>query len=196
MRHALALTLIAFLAACGADDVRTVIYYDFVQMEPSAPDQHYQQFADVNGGIVDFGCFVVQQRQTNCFDIAGNGAPNLHLGVVECTCPCLEQEPDPCDASRGMVRKGTIRGVVQQSQGPLVQGGVELPVSIDLSDADHMFITVENNADDSPRPSANVLLDGALERQGAVIRGDLESPSTKPVSGRVTLVPATDEVSL
>jgi hypothetical protein len=196
MRNAAFALALLVLAACGIDDVRTVVYYDFVQMEESAPDQHYQQFADVNGGVVDFGCFVVQERQTNCFDIAGNGEPNLHLGVVECECPCTEMEADPCDASRPMVRKGTIRGVVAMSAGPLVLGGVELPVAIDLADATHMIITVEQNADDSPRPSPNVLLEGDLERQGAVVNGVLDSPSTKPVAGRVTLVPATDEVLL
>jgi hypothetical protein len=190
------LAALALLAGCQADDVRSVLYYDFVQLEESAADQHYQQFADVRGGIVDVGCFVVQRRQTNCFDTAGNGLPNLHLGVVECTCPCVEVEPDPCDPTRPVVRKGTIRGVVAQVDGPLVLGGVELPVNIDLGDATHLFITVEANADASPRPSSDILLEGRLRQDGAVVNGELTSPTTKPVTGRVSIVPATDEVSL
>ena len=191
----LALALVA-LTGCTASDVRSVIYYDLVQMDQSAPDQHYQQFVDVHGGIVSLGCFVVQRRQTNCFDTAGTGQPNLHLGVVECTCPCTEVEADPCDATRPMVRKGTIRGVVAQVSGPLIQGGVELPVPMDLSDATHLFIDVEDNADTDPLPSSNILLQGKLERDGAVVNGVLDCPTTQPVSGRVTIVPATDEVSL
>jgi hypothetical protein len=183
-------------AGCSASDVRSVLYYDFVQLDESAPDQHYQQFVDVHGGIVDLGCFVVQRRQTNCYDTAGNGQPNLHLGVVECTCPCTEEVDDPCDPSRPKVRKGTIRGVVAQVDGPLVLGGVELPVPIDLTDATHLFITVEANADTSPQPSSDVVLQGKLERDGAVVNGVLDCPTPLPVTGRVTIVPATDEVPL
>jgi hypothetical protein len=195
MRRTL-LLLLVFTSACVASDVRSVLYYDFVQLEESTPGQHYQQFADVHGGIVDIGCFVVERRQTNCYDTAGNGQPNLHLGVIECTCPCTERVADPCDASRAMVHAGTIRGVVAQVDGPLVLGGVELPVPIDLTDATRLFITVEDDADTSPQPSTDILLQGKLEKDGAVVNGVLDSPTTLPVTGRVTIVPATDEVPL
>ena len=188
--------LVALASGCTASDVRSVLYYDFVELDESAPTQHYQQFADVHGGIVDIGCFVVERRQTNCYDTAGNGQPNLHLGVVECECPCTEEVADPCDATRAPVRKGTIRGVVAQVDGPLVLGGVELPVPIDLGDATRLFITIEDNADADPRPSPNVILQGKLEADGAVVNGVLDCPTPQPVTGRVTIVPATDEVSI
>lgn len=192
----LGLAALAWASGCSATDVRSVLYYDFVQLDESAVDQHYQQFADVHGGIVDLGCFVVQRRQTNCFDTAGNGQPNLHLGVVECECPCTALEVDPCDPTRAPVRKGVIRGVVAQTDGPLVLGGVELPVPIDLSDATRLFITVEANSDADPRPSSDIILSGKLAADGAVVNGVLDCPTSQPVTGRVTIVPATDEVSI
>jgi hypothetical protein len=200
MRAAHRLAILALLPvmapACLTAQVRTVVYYNFVQLEESAPDQHYQQFVDEHGGVVSFGCFVVQKRQTNCFDIGGNGQPNLHLGVVECTCPCVEEVPDPCDPAGPMVRAGTIRGVVDQVFGPVVSGGVEIPLDIDLSDATSLFITVEANDDTSPLPASDVLLRGKLAVDGAVIGGILDSPTTKPVTGRVTILPVQDEAPL
>ena len=162
LRLVVVLVALAAASGCSATDVRSVLYYDFVQLDESAASEHYQQFADVHGGIVDLGCFVVQRRQTNCFDTAGNGQPNLHLGVVECVCPCTALEADPCDATRAPVRKGVIRGVVAQVDGPLVLGGVELPVPIDLSDATRLFITLEANSDADPRPSSDIILSGKL----------------------------------
>jgi hypothetical protein len=183
-------------SACTVRDLRGVIYYDLVGVPESQPTQHYQQFVDAHGGIVDIGCFVVQKRQTNCFDNAGTGQPNLHLGVVECTCPCTEEIADPCDPTRPKVRAGTVRGVVGQVLGPLFLGGVEEPVEIDLADATRLFITLEENADTSPSPSANVVLEGELHKDGEVVNGLLSSPTPAATSGRVTIVPATDEVSL
>lgn len=197
MKRPLLLSLILLGAgACQQAPVRSVVYYNFAQLDESADDEHYQQFADVNGGVVDFGCFVVQRRQTNCFDSTGTGQPNLHLGVVECVCPCTEVEPDPCDSSREMVRSGEVRGLVNQVQGPLLLGGVEIPISVDLGGATDMLISVEKNVDPSPSPSTKVLLKAKLFKDGTVLRGTLKSTTTDPVQGAVTIVPVKDEVSL
>jgi hypothetical protein len=197
MKNPLLLSLLVLgAAACQQAPVRSVVYYNFVQLDENAPDEHYQQFADVNGGVVDFGCFVVQRRQTNCFDSTGTGQPNLHLGVVECVCPCDQIEDDPCDASRPKVRTGVVRGLVNQVQGPLLLGGVEIPISVDLEGASDMFISVEKNVDPSPSPSTDVLLKTPLQKDGTVLRGNLKSTTTDPVQGSVTIVPVKDEVSL
>jgi hypothetical protein len=192
--------LLSFLllgaAACQQAPVRSVVYYNFAQLDESAADEHYQQFADVNGGVVDFGCFVVQRRQTNCFDSTGTGQPNLHLGVVQCECPCTATEPDPCDPSRPPVRTGEVRGLVNQVQGPLLLGGVEIPIDVDLTGATDMFISVEKSDDPSPSPSTRVLLKTQLFEDGTVLRGNLKSTTTDPVQGSVTIVPVKDEVSL
>ena len=183
-------------AGCQRAEVRAVIYYNFSLLDESEPDQHYQHFADVNGGVADLGCFVVQKRQLNCFDSGGDGSPNLRLAVVECDCPCVEEEPDPCDATRPPVRVGFVRGLVNETQGPLQLGGVEIPSNIDLARAVDLFITIEDNADTSPGPAAEVVLTGPLTPDGAVLRGQLASPTTRPVQGAVTIVPVTDEASL
>jgi hypothetical protein len=197
MKNRLLLSLVLLgTAACQQAPVRSVVYYNFAQLDESLDDEHFQQFADVNGGVVDFGCFVVQRRQTNCFDSTGTGQPNLHLAVVECECPCAATEPDPCDSTREMVRTGEVRGLVNQVQGPLLLGGVEIPTTVDLQGATDMFISVEKNVDPSPSPSIDVLLKTQLFQDGTVLRGTLKSTTTDPVQGSVTIVPVKDEVSL
>ncbi len=196
MRRFLLLLTLVGAGACQQADVRSVVFYNFALLDESAADEHYEQFADVNGGVVTYGCFVVQKRQLDCFDAASTGAPNLRLGVVECTCPCAEVEDDPCDPSRRPVRTGSVRGLVNETQGPLQLGGVELPTNVDLANATDLFITLEKNADASPSPSTDVVLKGTLQQDGSVLRGTLKSPSNRPVQGAVTILPVKDEVSL
>jgi hypothetical protein len=188
--------LLALTLACDAGRVRSIVFYNFALLDESAPDEHYEHFVQLGGGIVPLGCLVVQRRQINCVDNAGTGMPNLRLAVVECTCPCAVVEPDPCDASRAPVRSGTIRGLVDQADGPIVLGGVELPMEIALDQATELFLTREPNTDGDPTPSADVLLDGVLQRDGRVLRGQLESPGVDPVQGNVTIMPVEDEVQL
>jgi hypothetical protein len=194
--HRLLVVTALALAACQAAELNAVVYYDFALLPESEPAQHYQQFADVNGGVAEFGCLVVERRQVNCYDNAGTGEPNLRLGVVECECPCAELEADPCDPTRPMVRKGIVRGLVNQVHGQHVLGGVELPTPVDLAEASRVFITVEANDDASPAPGAQVILRGALESGSGVLTGALESPTGEPTQGKVTIVPVRDEVSL
>jgi hypothetical protein len=146
--------------------------------------------------VVDLGCLVVQRRQINCYDTAGNGSPNLRLAVVECEYPCTAEEPDPCDPTRPPVRSGVIRGLVDQQEDANVLGGVEIPSDIEMSGADQLFITREPNDDPSPSPSTDILIRGPLIRDGEVIRGNLTSPTIDPVQGTVTIVPVRDEVSI
>jgi hypothetical protein len=183
-------------SACDRASVRSVLYYSFALLEESADADHYQTFVQRGDGVVSLGCFVVQRRQVNCFDSGGNGTPNLRPAVVECTCPCTEVVADPCDATRPEVRAGVVRGLVDQSDGPIILGGVEIPTSIDVSDASELFITREPNQDPSPLPSADVVLDGTLRRDGDVLRALLLCPGTDPVQGDVTVVPVDDEVLL
>jgi hypothetical protein len=195
-RPALLALLIAGAGGCERAPVHSIIYYDLALLAASGADDHYQQFAELNGGVVDLGCLVVQRRQLNCFDNEGTGDPNLRLAVVECECPCVAQEPDPCDADRGMVRTGEVRGLVNESEGPFVLGGVEIATEIELADATGIFFTREPNDDPSPQPSADVILGAALERDGAVLHGELVSPTRQPVQGTVSILPVRDEVSL
>jgi hypothetical protein len=183
-------------ASCEQAPVHAVLYYNFALLPASSPDDHYQQFVDLDGAVVDLGCLVVQRRQVNCFDTAGTGEPNLRLAVVECDCPCTVEEPDPCDPARPAVRAGTIRGLVNQSEGPVVLGGVEIPTEVELADATGLFLVREPNDDPSPLPSTDVVLAAPLYRDGPVIRGNLTSPTNDPVQGAVTIVPVRDEVSL
>jgi hypothetical protein len=199
MRRALlvlALLTPGALGACQSADVRSVVYETFSQMKESAATEHYQQFADVNGGVVSIGCFVVQKRQLDCFDTTSSGQPNLRLGVVECECPCEAFENDPCDVSRRQVRSGVIRGLVNETQGPLQLGGVEVPTNLVLKQASDIFITVESNTDADPSPSGNLLLKGELLKDGTVLRGTLKTATTQPIGGTVAILPVEDEVSL
>jgi len=193
---ALLLAALALGAGCDRAPVRAVIYYNLSQVAASAADDHYQQFADVDGAVVDLGCLVVERRQVNCYDNAGTGEPNLRVAVVECDCPCIDAEADPCDPSRPAVRAGIIRGLVNQSDGAVILGGVDIPTEVELSEATGLFITREPNADPSPQPSSELILDGALYRDGSVVRGALSSPTSELVEGNVTIVPVRDEVSL
>jgi hypothetical protein len=192
----LLLTTALVAAACDRASVHSVVFYNFTQLDASADLEHYQQFAEIDGGVVDLGCLVVQRRQLSCYDNAGSGEPNLRLAVVECQCPCAAVEPDPCDPARPMVRSGAIRGLVNQSEGALVLGGVELRSDVELAAATGLFITREPNDGDSLAPSDDVVLGGALVPDGAVIRGLLTSPSSDVRQAIVTIVPVRDEVSL
>ena len=42
----------------------------------------------------------------------------------------------------------------------------------------------------------DIVLEGELIDGGSVLRGELENPGIEPVTGRVTIVPVQDEVSL
>lgn len=182
--------------ACEHAPVRAVVFEQFSLLEASAADEHYQQFVQRGPIVVDLGCFVVQRRQVNCFDSGGNGQPNLYLAVVECECPCVAEEPDPCDATRPMVRTGAIRGIVDQEAGSTTRGGVELPTNIDLADATWLFVTRERNDDIDPAPGTDTVLGGPLLPEGEVLRGQLHSPTRQAVSGHVSVVPVRDGVSL
>ena len=190
------LWLLVSAAACEHAPVHAVIHESFSLLDASAADEHYHHYAGRGGVVVDLGCFVVERRQLDCFDTTGGGQPLLYLAVVECTCPCVDEEADPCDATRPQVRAGTIRGLVDREGGTLTRGGVELPSRVDLSDASQLFITREDNGDVDPAPGRDVVLDGPLVRDGRVLRGELESPTRAAVSGLVTVVPVEDEVWL
>jgi hypothetical protein len=95
-----------------------------------------------------------------------------------------------------MVRSGIIRGLVNQSEGAIVLGGVEIPTDVDLADATGLFITRERNDDASPTPASDLVLGGELVRDGAVVRGTLTSRSNDLTQATVTIVPVRDEVSL
>jgi len=196
IRPVLLALLLAAAAGCDEAPRHAVIYYDLALLAGSNTYDHYQHFAEVGGAVVDLGCLVVQRRQLNCFDNAGTGEPNLRQVVVECACPCVSEEPDPCDPTRPAVRTGDVRGLVNATAGPFVLGGVEIPTEIELSEATGLFITRESNDDASPLPSADVVLGGALQRDGAVLHGELVSPTRDPVQGTVTIVPVRDEASL
>jgi len=62
-----------------------------------------------------------------------------------------------------------VRGLVNQSEGAIVLGGVELPTQVELSGASGLFITTEPNDDPTPEPSTSLLLGGVLHRDGAVL---------------------------
>jgi hypothetical protein len=184
------------LGACEHADVRAVVYETLSQVEVSRPAEHYRQLAQRGDVILDLGCFVVQRRQSNCFDASSDGHPNFHLAVVECACPCTDEEPDPCDATRAHVRSGTIRGLVDEEGGTATSGGVEIPTNVDLADATWLFVTREPNDTTGVAASGDVVIGGALVPEGAVLRGELASPTRQPARGHVTVVPARDEVSL
>lgn len=188
--------VLGLAAACEHAPVHAVVYENFSQLAASPTGEHYHQFAERGGAVVDVGCFVVQRRQLNCFDAATTGQPNLHLAVVECECPCASLEPDPCDATRPLVRSGAIRGLVDEEGGSLTRGGVETPTPIDLADASGMFITRRKNDSTDPLPGGDVVLGGQLVREGGVLRGTLVSPGREPTRGLVAVVPVVDGVSL
>jgi hypothetical protein len=184
------------LAGCEHAPVRAVVYETFSQLEVSPAAEHYRQFAQRGEVIVDLGCFVVQRRQSNCFDASSTGLPNFHLAVVECACPCMGEEPDPCDATRPLVRTGTIRGLVDEEGGTLTRGGVEIPTNVDLADATWLFVARQPNDATALPQGDEVMVGGALVPEGEVLRGELSSPTGQPTHGHVTVVPARDGVSL
>jgi hypothetical protein len=192
--QALTLSLLAALAPGCTDfyDLRATVYYNFVSLEAPPADAHYQQFVEIGGSTTDLGCFVVEARQINCFDVEDDGTPYLRPSVVSCDCPCTATEVDLCDEDR-VVTAGEIRGVVDHSgTGMIRYGGVEIPSVIDLGGATELYITVEPDDGDQPGPSLDLLLRGELRAEGSVLRGELETPTTLPVSGRVTIVPVED----
>jgi hypothetical protein len=185
------------LGACELYDVRATLHYNFLAMEEAPVGAHYQQFAEVDQSTVDLGCFVMANRQTNCFDVVlqadGTAVPLLRPAIVTCECPCTTTAADPCDPAAQVIA-GDIRGTVDH-RGELVRnGGVEIPTEVDLGRATELFITVEPDDDGDAVPSLDVLLRSELRREGPVLRGDLVTPTTLPVSGRVTIVPVEDSV--
>jgi hypothetical protein len=121
--------------------------------------------------------------------------PNLRPAVVECGCPCTSYIPDPCDPDR-MVMRGDVRGVVDHTDDVIRYSGAEFPTIIDLGAATEIFVTVEPDTSDAPEPSADLLLQGDLVRNGDVLIGELDNPTTLPVRGKVTIVPTRDGASL
>lgn len=190
--------LAATLPGCLEDNLEAIIYYNFELLEPAPRDFHYQQFAQINGGVVDLGCFVVEMRQVQCTDFTAEDPPRPRLrpAVVECSeCPCIDRGIDPCDETR-IVILGEIRGTVDHPDGVLRSGGVEYPTRVALADADQLFITVEPDFGDEPEPSGDVILLGEAVRDGTVLRGNLANPAGGLVKGRFTIVPLKDEVTL
>jgi hypothetical protein len=187
----------AALALCGCyeDYSRATIYYGFSRMGEPAEGAHYQHFATVNGSLANLGCFVVEQRPLNCQDVDTLGNIILRPVVVECDCPCTGVDVNPCDDSE-MVTAGVARGVVNHADAIVSAGGVEFPTLVDLAAAQEIVITVEADEDDSPSPSADVLLRGALLPDGNVLRGTLTNPRGAGVSGAMTIVPVGDGVIL
>lgn len=200
------------VAGCQEADVRAYLTYDLVTMPDSKKDMHYEHFAIIDKHAVSLGCFVVEQRQTDCLDSIGE-RPNLFSTVIECprdpTCkvgsktecsPCLcKQTENPCPASTKdipMVTEGDIRGIVNAQQGVLSVGGAEFSTSVDLGDATRILISIEANADASLSPSDSRLAHGDLSRDGAVLRGILVKDSRTPARGNVTIVPVTDGANL
>ncbi len=194
--------LAATLPGCLEDDLESIIYYNFELLEPPPRDFHYQQFAQISGGVVDLGCFVVEMRQVQCTDFTAEDPPQPRLrpAVVECSeCPCIDRAFDPCVVEPNpprIVTLGEIRGTVDHPDGVLRSGGVEYPTRVALADADELFITIEPDFGDEPEPSGDIILLGEAVRDGTVLRGILENPQGGLVKGLFTIVPLKDEVKL
>jgi hypothetical protein len=194
--HIRSLLPLLLCSACDGSLYRSVLYYNLDDVEPAPPGQHYQQFAELTGGVADLGCFAVEYRQFNCFDARGDGSPNLRPVVVECACPCTERGVDPCDEARSAIA-GTIRGIVDHADLPLQLGGIEFPSTVDLARASEIFITVEPDEDDDPRPSRRVLVRASLQPRGTVLWGLLRPPGPLELArGRVSVAPVRDGAQL
>lgn len=203
MRRALrsALALVAALggAACQTPETRTLVYYNFTALGATDPAEHLEQFASVGGWVVSLGCFVVENRQLDCNDRNADGTPRTRPLVVECDCPCAVKVEDPCGnllPGEERFTPGQIRGTVDHPDTPLRAGGVEFPLSMDLEPATGLFITEEPNDDSDPAPSDDILLKTNLWRDGDVLRGVLETPTVRPISGNVTVFHIADGANL
>ena len=187
---------LAALPSCLEDDLEAIVYYNFELLDPAPRDFHYQQFAQIDGGVADLGCFVVEMRQIACNDRTTEGNPRIRPAFVECNaCPCGDRVIDPCDDTR-IVTMGEIRGTIDHPDGILRTGGVEYPTQVALAAATEVFITVEPDFGDVPEPSGDIVLQGDARQDGTVLRGLLENPAGGLVKGRFTIVPLKDEVTL
>jgi hypothetical protein len=182
---------LAFASGCELGDIQATIHYNFQGLEPPQVGLHYQHFAEVDGLVVDLGCFVVERRQVNCFDARADGTPVIRPAVVECACPCTAVEDNPCQTGATVVA-GAIRGVVDHSEAAVRAGGVEFPSYTALAESTEVFITREPAADASPQPTSDLLLRGDLRRDGGVLRGELATPTPLAISGQIAIVPVRD----
>lgn len=187
---------LAALPGCLEADLKAVVYYNFELLKPAPRNYHYQQFAQIDDGVADLGCFVVELRQVTCNDRTSEGDPRIRPVFVECSaCPCIDREINPCDDSL-IVTMGEIRGTIDHPDGIIRTGGVEYPTQVALDAATELFITVEPDFNDAPEPSGDIILRGDATRDGNVLRGILENPAGGLVKGLFTIVPLNDEVRL
>lgn len=217
-RASFVLAAAALGAACEAPETRTIVYYNFVGLPYVMPEDyatampgdlattHYRQYAELDGFVVDLGCFVGEWRLLDCKDFYTDIDPNDDVPpephyrpvIVECECPCDVKIDDPCGAiaSPGKVTEGVLRGTIDHSDTPLRAGGVEFPLSIDLEGATGLFITEESNDKTDPAPTDNLVYTAPLTADGKVLRGVLGTPRLRPMSGYVTVFNIKDRSTL
>jgi hypothetical protein len=147
-RLLLGLTLPLTLSACIDVHRGALLQFNLQVAENSAPDTHYELWAVVNNGAVSLGQFKVLQRVADC------GAPadiTPELQVVQRYDDGTDHET-LCSGDRrlGAIDKNDF------STGSLA-GGVRIDSVVDLSHAERIFITVEQDGDADPRPAAVVM---------------------------------------
>jgi hypothetical protein len=204
MRTLVTLVILLGLGACEQTDKQAIVYYNFSGLKAPPQGNYYEHFVVLDELAVSLGTFMVEDRQTNCFDLDGMGRANIRPAVVACTPPCTKRQENPCKQhlleedlqKQPTVLEGTVIGVVDHANGPVTSGGVEIATEISLTHATSIFLTRELGSDPDPAPSFNIVLEGTLVPDGPVLRGILAKKGLSGLTGKVTIVPIHDEVSL
>ncbi len=115
----------------------------------SAPGEHYELFAVVNGGVVRVERFKILDSLADCPD--ADSMTTTQSDLVQ-RYDDGATRAELCDTSR---RLGNIDNVVLRTG--TVLAGVRVTTDIDLSEAARVFISIEPDGETDPSPSRVVL---------------------------------------
>jgi hypothetical protein len=216
---ALSVLLVLLLGSCNDWKVRSTVFIDLNELRIDPDDTHYQIWLDEPGGTFSLGCYAVEQRASSCSYFNRNpetlpdGTVVVHVSlneqpvVVQCECPCAEKVVNPCIevlASRGITieddgrlfTKGDVVGIVENGLPTLTESGVEIPSTIDFTDATRLYFTRESNTDAAIDEPATTIMTGALHRSAGGLQGLLQTVASERASAFVSIIFASDGESL
>jgi hypothetical protein len=175
-----ALVLLTVVAATSCVDIYrgAVVQMNLRSINTNAASHHYELFAVVNGGAVSITRFKVLDSIADC------GRDPL----LEPEVKLVQAYDDGMDAAAQCDpdhRLGTV-DLVDTASGVLL-GGVRIDTSVDLSDAESVFVSVEPDGDGDPRPAGDPALradvarglDPFVTRQSACLDAFCADPAQK-----------------
>ncbi len=160
MSRILLLLVCVGVASCVDIYRGAVIQLNLRSADVSAPGEHYELFAVVNGGAVPIERFKIVDSLLGCPDAdADTTVPSKLVQRYDDAASAEEL----CETSR---RLGNVDTIVLSS-GSLL-GGIRVITDLDLSEATRLFISIEPDGDTDPAPTRVVvggdLADGLAPR--------------------------------